>query len=149
MAHYGMVGELDRFLTERGDPLMRTAVLLTGSREAGQDLLQTALERLLRHWRTLEGDPEAYLRRTVADGDFGPMTQAAVVCWQSEHGLANDGIVGPVTWHAMQVSLRKGPADGQWQYYSSYSNPAANNFLQWTPSGAWYTMNNAGKFVRM
>jgi peptidoglycan hydrolase-like protein with peptidoglycan-binding domain len=109
MAHYGMVGELDRFLTERGDPLMRTAVLLTGSREAGQDLLQTALERLLRHWRTLEGDPEAYLRRTVADGDFGPMTQAAVVCWQSEHGLANDGIVGPVTWHAMQVSLRERP----------------------------------------
>jgi RNA polymerase sigma factor (sigma-70 family) len=47
-------------------------VLLTGSREAGQDLLQTALERLLRHWRTLSGDPEGYLRRTLynlaADG---------------------------------------------------------------------------------
>jgi DNA-directed RNA polymerase specialized sigma24 family protein len=31
-----------------------------------------ALERLLRHWRTLDGDPEAYLRRTLynlaADG---------------------------------------------------------------------------------
>ncbi len=51
---------------------MRTAVLLTGSREAGQDLLQTALERLIRHWRRLDGDPEAYLRRTLynlaADG---------------------------------------------------------------------------------
>ena len=72
MAHDRTVGELDQFLTERADPLMRTAVLLTGSREAGQDLLQTALERLLRHWRTLEGDPEAYLRRTLynlaADG---------------------------------------------------------------------------------
>jgi RNA polymerase sigma-70 factor (sigma-E family) len=72
MANDRMVGELDGFLTERGDPLMRTAVLLAGSREAGQDLLQTALERLLRHWRTLEGDPEAYLRRTLynlaADG---------------------------------------------------------------------------------
>src|SRR5256885_6761363 len=65
MAHDRTVGELDQFLTERADPLMRTAVLLTGSREAGQDLLQTALERLLRHWRTLEGDPEAYLRRTL------------------------------------------------------------------------------------
>jgi DNA-directed RNA polymerase specialized sigma24 family protein len=72
MAHDRTGGELDRFLTERADLLMRTAVLLTGSREAGQDLLQTALERLLRHWRTLEGDPEAYLRRTLynlaADG---------------------------------------------------------------------------------
>jgi len=66
------VTELESFLTERADQLMRTAVLLTGSREAGQDLLQTALERLLRHWPTLAGDPEAYLRRTLynlaADG---------------------------------------------------------------------------------
>ena len=65
MADDRKAGELDRFLAERADLLMRTAVLLTGSREAGQDLLQTALERLLRHWRTLEGDPEAYLRRTL------------------------------------------------------------------------------------
>jgi RNA polymerase sigma factor (sigma-70 family) len=72
MADDRAVGELERFLTERADHLMRTAVLLTGSREAGQDLLQTALERLLRHWGTLDGDPEAYLRRTLynlaADG---------------------------------------------------------------------------------
>src|SRR6516225_1734818 len=66
------IGELERFLTERADRLMRTAVLLSGSREAVQDLLQAALERLLRHWRTLDGDPEWYLRRTLynlaADG---------------------------------------------------------------------------------
>jgi RNA polymerase sigma-70 factor (sigma-E family) len=66
------VAELEQFLAERADRLLRTAVLLTGSREAGQDLLQTALERLLRHWRTLNGDPEGYLRRTLynlaADG---------------------------------------------------------------------------------
>ena len=85
----------------------------------------------------------------VADGDFGPMTQAAVRCWQADDGIASDGIVGPVTWSEMQASLRKGPAVGQWQYYSSYGNPAVNNFLQWTPSGAWYTRNNAGVFVRM
>jgi RNA polymerase sigma-70 factor (sigma-E family) len=72
MAHDRVAEELERFLTQRADQLMRTAVLLTGSREAGQDLLQTALERLIRHWRTLEGDPEGYLRRTLynlaADG---------------------------------------------------------------------------------
>jgi RNA polymerase sigma-70 factor (sigma-E family) len=66
------IGELERFLAERADRLMCTAVLLTGSRDAGQDLLQTALERLLRHWRTLDGDPEGYVRRTLynlaADG---------------------------------------------------------------------------------
>ena len=59
------VADLESFLAERGDALLRTAVLLAGSREAGEDLLQSALERLLRHWRKIEGDPEGYLRRTL------------------------------------------------------------------------------------
>jgi RNA polymerase sigma-70 factor (sigma-E family) len=59
------VTDLELFLAERGRPLLRTAVLLTGSREAGEDLLQAALERLLRHWRTIEGSPEGYLRQTL------------------------------------------------------------------------------------
>ena len=57
--------DLELFLAERGEPLLRAAVLLTGSRDAGEDLLQAALERLLRRWRTIEGDPEGYLRRTL------------------------------------------------------------------------------------
>lgn len=59
------VADLESFLAERGEPLLRAAVLLAGSREAGEDLLQAALERLLRHWRTIEGDPEGYLRRIL------------------------------------------------------------------------------------
>ena len=66
------VDELELFLAERGAPLLRTAKLLTGSREAGEDLLQAALERLLRHRHRIDGDPEGYLRRTLynlaADG---------------------------------------------------------------------------------
>ena len=30
-----------------------------------EDLLQAALERLIRHWSRIDGDPEAYLRRTL------------------------------------------------------------------------------------
>jgi len=59
--------ELEGFLAERADHLLRTAVLLTGSREAGEDMLQTAVERLLRRWRGFDGDPEAYLRRTLCN----------------------------------------------------------------------------------
>jgi RNA polymerase sigma-70 factor (sigma-E family) len=59
------VEELDRFLAERGGSLIRTAVMLAGGREAGEDLLQAALERLLRHRRRIEGDPEGYLRRIL------------------------------------------------------------------------------------
>ena len=60
-------GTLEQFIAVRGDRLMRTAALLAGGREAGEDLLQAALERLLSRRRPLEGDPEAYLRRIMAN----------------------------------------------------------------------------------
>jgi RNA polymerase sigma-70 factor (sigma-E family) len=64
--------DLERLLAEHGERLMRTAVLLAGSHSDGQDLLQGALERLLRTGRRIEGSPESYLRRTMynlaADG---------------------------------------------------------------------------------
>jgi RNA polymerase sigma-70 factor (sigma-E family) len=72
MAHDPAVADLESFLAARGEPLLRTAVLLTGTREAGEDLLQAGLERLLQHWSSIDGDPEGYLRRTLynlaADG---------------------------------------------------------------------------------
>jgi RNA polymerase sigma-70 factor (sigma-E family) len=61
----GEFAGLEEFLAERGSALLATAVLLAGSREAGEDLLQHALERLLRQWRRIDGDPEGYLRRTL------------------------------------------------------------------------------------
>src|SRR5882757_8974502 len=63
---------LEELLATRGSVLLGAAVLLTGGRESGEDLLQHALERVLRHWHRIEGDPEGYLRRTLynlaADG---------------------------------------------------------------------------------
>jgi RNA polymerase sigma-70 factor (sigma-E family) len=56
---------LDTLVAERGNALLATAVLLTGDRAAGEDLLQAALERLMRHWNGVEGDREGYLRRTM------------------------------------------------------------------------------------
>jgi len=56
---------LDRLVAERGNGLLATAILLAGGRAAGEDLLQAALERLMRHWHRLDGDREAYLRRTL------------------------------------------------------------------------------------
>ncbi|GAB3957308.1 hypothetical protein [Micromonospora vulcania] len=47
---------LDALVAERGSSLLATAVLLTGSRAAGEDLVQGALERLMRHWHRVHGD---------------------------------------------------------------------------------------------
>ncbi len=64
--------QLERLLADRGPQLLRTAVLLAGSQQDGEDLLQAALERLVRQRRPVDGSPEAYLRRTLynlaADG---------------------------------------------------------------------------------
>ncbi len=56
---------LEQLLAQRGTALMRTAVLLAGSRPDGEDLLQAALERLIRQGQRVTGDPEGYLRRTL------------------------------------------------------------------------------------
>ncbi|HEY1666720.1 MAG TPA: SigE family RNA polymerase sigma factor [Trebonia sp.] len=67
MAAERSTAELEEFLAERADHLLRTAVLLAGGREAGEDLLQTAVEWLLQRWSRFDGDPEGYLRRTLCN----------------------------------------------------------------------------------
>ncbi len=57
--------DLEQLLAARGTQLLRTAVLLTGSRQDGEDLMQAALERLVRQGRRISGNPEGYLRRTL------------------------------------------------------------------------------------
>jgi RNA polymerase sigma-70 factor (sigma-E family) len=91
MRRDGHAEELQRFLTERGEPLLRAAVLLAGGRDAGEDLLQSALERMLRHWHRIDGDPEGYLRRTL-------------------HNLATDGWRRQRTRHNLLRELRPAAA---------------------------------------
>lgn len=65
MREVGRYDDLAAFLGARGDALLRTAVLLAPGREAGEDLLQEALERLLRKWHKVDDNPEGYLRRIM------------------------------------------------------------------------------------
>lgn len=54
------------FVEVRYGDLLRTAYLLTGSRDAAQDLLQNALVKAMRHWKRVE-EPMAYVRRTMVN----------------------------------------------------------------------------------
>jgi RNA polymerase sigma-70 factor (sigma-E family) len=55
------------FVAARGHALLRTAYLLTGDQPLAEDLVQTALEKTIRHWASVRqsGAAEAYVRRTM------------------------------------------------------------------------------------
>ncbi|MDX6200483.1 MAG: hypothetical protein QOJ79_3634 [Actinomycetota bacterium] len=57
------------FVSTRSGPLLRLAVGLTGSRPAGEDLLQSALTRAYLSWSKVRGaaDADAYVRRIVVN----------------------------------------------------------------------------------
>ena len=62
-------GSFVEFVAERGNALLRTAILMCHSRHDAEDALQSALEKAYRHWDRLEPDtdPEPYVRRILVN----------------------------------------------------------------------------------
>ena len=54
------------------------------------------------------------------DGDFGKMTENAVKQFQKEHGLNDDGVIGPMTWDALQKATdgAEHPSEPLDRYYT-------------------------------
>lgn len=69
-------------------PVTISHTLKRGSRGAAVVALQQRLKR----------DYPLYASKLVADGIFGPATEAVVREFQRRAGLTVDGLVGPVTW---------------------------------------------------
>ena len=57
--------EFTAFVQSRGDALLRYARLLVPRDHEAEDVMQTALLRLTRHWSRGLASPEAYVRRTM------------------------------------------------------------------------------------
>jgi RNA polymerase sigma-70 factor (sigma-E family) len=57
----------DAFVAERSTALLRLAYLLTGDRSYAEDLLQSALLRVFRHWSRAGQAPEAYARQVLVN----------------------------------------------------------------------------------
>ena len=59
--------EFEAFVAESSDRLLRTAYLLTGDAGHAEDVVQSALVRTARRWRSARRSPEAYARTVVAN----------------------------------------------------------------------------------
>ena len=57
--------EFREFVAARSAALTRSAYLLTGQREAAEDLLQTVLAKVARRWSRISGEPDAYVRAAL------------------------------------------------------------------------------------
>jgi len=59
--------EFEGFVAASSDRLVRTAYLLTGDAGHAEDIVQSALLRTARRWRSARRSPEAYARTVVAN----------------------------------------------------------------------------------
>ncbi|MFR9776150.1 SigE family RNA polymerase sigma factor [Micromonospora sp. MS34] len=59
--------EFDEFVVACSSRLLRTAYLLTRDRVLAEDLLQTALTRAWFAWHRIDGGPEPYVRKIIAN----------------------------------------------------------------------------------
>jgi RNA polymerase sigma-70 factor (sigma-E family) len=59
--------DFDEFMRGTSTRFLRTAVLLTGDRQAAEDLVQEVYERVYVRWRGIRGAPEAYARKALTN----------------------------------------------------------------------------------
>jgi RNA polymerase sigma-70 factor (sigma-E family) len=63
--------EFREFVAARSGALFRSAYLLTGQREAAEDLLQTVLAKVALRWSRIDGRPDPYVRKALYHEQVG------------------------------------------------------------------------------
>lgn len=58
--------DFEEFVAARRNALLRTAYLLTGDRHDAEDLVQSALIKVVPKWARIEDRPEPYVRKVLA-----------------------------------------------------------------------------------
>lgn len=97
--------EFEHFVAARRPALLRTAYLLTGNSHDAEDLVQTALVKVVPAWHRIAGHPEAYVRQVLARESI---TRHRRRRWREistdivpEHAKEHD----PTTRHAVRTAL--------------------------------------------
>jgi hypothetical protein len=69
----------------------------------------------------------------LIDGDYGPMTDAAVISFQMMEGLEVDGVVGPETARALGLSFPIAPASQDSTAFETAQTPQSNTAISFPP----------------
>ncbi|WP_375499364.1 SigE family RNA polymerase sigma factor [uncultured Jatrophihabitans sp.] len=96
----------EAFVEQQGAALLRLAFVLTGDHHAAEDLTQTALADMYRHWRRVSAarSPQAYARRVLVNAFVSGRRRR----WTSERPVeVQDHHLPPVTDPAAGVALRE------------------------------------------
>jgi RNA polymerase sigma-70 factor (sigma-E family) len=96
----------EAFVEQQGSALLRLAFVLTGNHHEAEDLAQTALAEVYRHWRKVSAarSPEAYARRVLVNGFLSHRRRR----WTGERPVeVADRDLPPVADHASAVVERE------------------------------------------
>ncbi|AGL20113.1 SigE family RNA polymerase sigma factor [Actinoplanes sp. N902-109] len=106
-----MADDYREFVSARLEGFRRTAFLLCGDWHNADDLVSSALLKVLRHWRRVSAmdDPEAYVRRVLLrnliDERRRPWRRESSWAWVPEQAV--DPVDGPVTDRVAVVAALK------------------------------------------
>lgn len=131
-------GEISRFVADRWDRLVRSAVFLGCSHHQAQDIVQSTLERCLVKWRHVQraDDPDAYVHRILLNTIAGSRRRR----WTAERPTAQppDNSSEDVTFRvddadAVTRALQRLPADQRTvvvlRYYSQLTERQMSSAL--------------------
>lgn len=94
--------DLDKFITQVGNTAhvpSKQPLTLHPTLRRGAPFSVREHTKALQHALNVHYDPDPL----VADGKFGPLTESVVRRFQKDKGLTVDGIVGPLTWAALEA----------------------------------------------
>ena len=106
--------------------------------QGDDSMLTYAAQTVITIWALAQSEPASC--DPGITGEFTAATKTAVECFQQDHDLSVDGIIGPQTWGKLQAQLIKQTSPScdptGWCYFKT--GGLTEEFRQWSPTGVWW-----------